>query len=77
MKKAKNAITAQNERMAAKLNYFNTAPATLQEKLALDAEFWRDDVQKPSSSSASAPTFSAARSRRAVPHQPDGRASER
>ena len=40
MTKTKSGLEAQNERMAAKLIYFNTAPAALQEKLALDAEFW-------------------------------------
>ena len=35
-------IQIQNARMEARLNYFNTAPSDIQEKLALDAAFWRD-----------------------------------
>lgn len=35
-------IRAQNARMEARLNYFNTAPSDIQDKLALDAASWRD-----------------------------------
>ena len=46
-------VKQSNEHMAAKLNYFNTAPDELREKLSRDATFW-SSAQGPSS-----PTFSS------------------
>ena len=82
MKNEKTALQAQNERMAAKLNYFNTAPSELQQELATNKTYWRDgltDVSKSNhvktspSSSASAPTFSPNESAEAPITAPDVR----